>query len=178
MSQRSTRQLVFSALLLAIGVILGVFETYYLPPLPVPGAKLGLANIVTIFLVIYLPWRDALANVALRVVAIGLLTGTFLSTIFIFSLVAGIGAYIAMYFVYRFSGRLFTLVGVSVMGAVVHNVIQLLIAVWLLGTWGVAFHLPLLIITGVASGAFNGAIANMIQSRGDLQPILKAAFER
>lgn len=169
----STEKLVFLAMLLAMGVMLGIFESVYLPPLPIPGAKLGLANIITLILVIYFKPRDAVINVTLRVVLTSLLTGTFASTIFFFSLAGALTAYVAMVLVFRLLDGPLTSIGISVIGGVAHNLAQLFIAVWLLGTWGVFLHLPFLMITGVATGAFNGMITNILRSRKDLDAMLR-----
>ena len=158
-------RLVLLSLLLAAGVILNVFETLYLPPLPVPGAKVGLAHIITLFLVAFFSLREALINLVLRVVVASLATGTFLTTLFFFSLGGALVSYLVMALMYsRLGGRL-SLLGVSVAGAVTHNLTQLALAVWLLGTWGIALHLPFLVIVGVITGSFNGLLANALCRR-------------
>lgn len=161
---------------LAMGILVNIFETVYLPPLAIPGAKLGLSSLVTLFMLLFLPWKDIIANVALRTILASIMTGTFLTPALIFSLIAGIGSSIVMLLIFNlFYSRVFSLIGVSVFGGVSHNVIQLFIATYVLATKAVWIHLPLLLLTGTLTGMFNGILANLIASRKDLADLLKVA---
>lgn len=168
-------RMVVLSMLLALGVVLGMVEAAYVPPLPIPGAKVGLTNLVSLILVIYFPFREALLNTVLRVVLVSLLTGTFLTTIFLFSLAGGVAAFIVMYLTFKWLKGPLTMIGVSAIGAVTHNMAQLLVAIWLLGSWGFIFHLPFLVITGVATGVFIGYVANLLRARQDIHPLLEGA---
>ncbi len=168
-------RMVVLSMLLALGVVLGMIEAVYVPPLPIPGAKVGLANLVSLILIIYFPFKEALANIVLRVTLVSLLTGTFLSTVFLFSLVGGVTAFVVMFLVFKLLNGPLTMIGVSAIGAVSHNLAQLLVAIWLLGSWGFIFHLPFLVITGVATGVFIGYVANNLRARKDIVPLLEGA---
>jgi len=164
-SYLKTKKLVMLSLFLGVGVVLYVAELFYFPPLPIPGAKLGLANIVTLILMGFYRWQDALFNTIVRTIAGAIVTGTFLTPPFFFSLTGALTSFLVMYFVYRkFYGK-FSFVGVSLSGSLVHNLSQLLLAILFIGHWGILFQTPFLILIAVPTGAFNGVVANYIIKR-------------
>lgn len=154
-----TRRLTQLSLLLAAALLIWLLEATILPSLPVPGAKFGFANVVTLVVIAGYGLSESLANVGLRVVVGSLVVGTLLSPAFILAVVAGTAAAVAMYATYR-SGRAgLSLVGVSVVGSVVHVSVQLLLAAILVGTWGVWLQAPILLLVAVGTGCFNGFVA-------------------
>lgn len=166
----STYKIVIFSMFLSLGILLSVFETVYLPPLAIPGAKIGLSSLITLIMLPFLPWRDIIANVFLRSLLTSILTGTFLSPALFFSISAGIGSSIVMIiFFYLFYKKVFSYIGISITGATTHNVIQLIIATYILGTNAVWVHLPLLLIVGTMTGMLNGIFANLVMSREDLK---------
>ncbi len=152
-TQRITRL----ALLVAVALILHAVESVIPAPLPVPGAKLGLANIVTLIVIVLSGPRDALLVVALRTFLASLLSGRLSS--FAFSIVGGVLATLVMSLAHRRLPHVFGLSGISILGAVAHNVGQLLVACIVLGTPAIFSYLPVLLITGVATGFFVGLTA-------------------
>lgn len=160
-----TRRWTVLALLITLGIVLYVVEFLFLPPLPVPGAKLGLANLVTLLIIALYSWRECLLNVIIRTVAGSLLTGTFLTPAFFFSLTGGIVSALVMLWLFSiWYGRL-SLVGVSVTGAAAHNLIQLILAITLMKTWVFLFYLPFLLLAAIPTGLFNGLLGNYLLSR-------------
>lgn len=153
------------SLLLAAGIVLYMIESLYFPPLPIPGAKLGLANIVTLLILALYSWRDCIFNVVARTVLGSLITGTFLTPPFFFSLVGAAASTMAMIIVYKLLFGRFSLVGVSLVGAVAHNLAQLWLALYILGHVGIFLQLSLLIWIAVATGTFNGVVANYTARR-------------
>lgn len=151
--QRMTRL----ALLVALALILHAVEGMIPAPLPVPGAKLGLANIATLIVIVLSGPGDALLVVALRTFLASLLSGRLSS--FAFSIVGGVLATLVMSMAYRQFRHVLGLSGISILGAVAHNIGQLLVACIILGTPAVFSYLPLLLITGVATGFFVGLTA-------------------
>ena len=164
-SYLKTKKLVTLSLFLGIGVVLYIAELFYFPPLPIPGAKLGLVNIVTLVLLAFYRWQDSLFNVIVRTLAGSLVTGTLLTPPFFFSLTGALSSFIVMLLVYRkFYGK-FSFVGVSLSGSIVHNLSQLLLARLFIGHWGVLFQTPFLILIAIPTGAFNGVVANYVVKR-------------
>ncbi len=155
-----TRKMTRIALFVALALVLHVTESFIPVPFVVPGAKLGLANVVTLVVIVLLGPGEALAVVAVRTFLGSLLSGALTS--FAFSFVGGALATVAMSLAYRRLGAIFGLVGVSVLGAVSHNVGQLLVAGLVVGTMGVYSYLPMLLVAGVATGYFVGIASGFI----------------
>lgn len=152
-TQRMTRL----ALLVALALILYAVESMIPAPLPVPGTKLGLANIITLIVIVLAGAGDALLVVALRTFLASLLSGRLSS--FAFSIVGGVLATLVMSLAYRKLRHVLGLTGISILGAVAHNIGQLLVACVVLGTPAIFSYLPALLVTGVATGFFVGLTA-------------------
>ncbi|MDI6638909.1 MAG: Gx transporter family protein [Bacillota bacterium] len=155
-----TRRLTHIAIYVALALVLHVAESFIPVPFMVPGAKLGLANIVTLLVILLSGTYDALVVVALRTFLGSLLSGALTS--FAFSIVGGVLATIVMSLVYKRLGGVFGLVGVSILGAISHNIGQLLVAGVVVGTMGVYGYLPVLLVAGVATGYFVGIAAGFV----------------
>lgn len=157
-----TRRLLHLSLLVAGGTVLHVIESY-LPALgTLPGAKLGLANIVTMLALAIYPPADVWKVVGLRVFLGSLLGGTFLTTTFFLSTAGAIGSAFVMILASRLSKGLFSTVGISILGAVAHNLSQLLMATFLIRNWGIFFYLPYLLLFALPTGYFIGILAGFI----------------
>jgi heptaprenyl diphosphate synthase len=165
MKGRPLRDISALALLLAVGIIIQGVEALYLPPLIIPGAKLGLANSVTLIMIFLFGWRDVLAHVALRVTAVALVTGTFLSTTYLYSLSGGLISALVMISAYNLWYGRFSYVGISVLGALTHNIVQLTLSVYILGHIGIITLLPWLIFIALVTGTANGTLVNSVGPR-------------
>lgn len=166
---RPAKKLSIAALLLASGIIIQGVEAVYLPPLMIPGAKLGLANSITMLAIILFGWREVLTHVALRATTVSLITGTFLSTTYLYSLTGALLSAVVMLMVYRYLYGPLSYVGVSVCGALVHNLTQLILSIFILGHIGIVSLLPWLLVFALVTGAGNGSLVNIVGPRlGDL----------
>jgi len=157
----NTRKLVFFSLLVTLGTTLHVFEAVLPNPLPFPGVKLGLANIVTLLAIYMYGLREGLVVAVLRVLLGSLLIGTLLSVSFMMSLTGAVISSLVMALLYKYI-RAFSILGVSMAGAVSHNVGQLLMASYLIETKSIFFYLPVLIIVGLPTGFLTGYISRML----------------
>lgn len=128
-----------------------------LPPLaPIPGFKLGLANIITIILLRRYSFRDAGLVLAVRILLSAMLFGQALSLFY--SLAGGLCSLLVMYLVNRLlHKKLPPLTGA--MGGLAHNAGQLLVAFLVTSTPGVLSYLPLLMPAGIFTGLFTGLCA-------------------
>ena len=167
-SDKRTKKMVILSLFLGVGIALYVVEYFYIPPLPIPGAKLGLANLITLLILGFYNWRDALFNVVARIIVGSLLIGTFLTPAFYFSLTGGLLSVVVMIIVFRLVYGRVSFVGVSVTGAVTHNFGQLLLATLFISHWGLFLELPFLILVAVFTGTLNGVVANYAVSRAEI----------
>lgn len=157
--------LVLAAMFLAAGIILQAVETLYLPPMIIPGAKFGLANSITLIMIVFFGFRDVVSHIFMRVTAVSLITGTFMSTTFFFSLAGGLASGMAMLLCYRFARGRLSFVGISLIGAVTHNLAQLATALLVLGHPGVILLLPWLLFVAVPAGVPNGLLVNILEPR-------------
>jgi heptaprenyl diphosphate synthase len=147
-------------LLVAVGLVLQIIEGTIPPILPLPGAKLGLANLATVIaLVILGPW-EALAVNVLRCLLGGLLRGSFIGLTL--SLTAGTAATLVMAALYVMLPRVISLTGISIAGAVTHNATQLGVAIWLVGFPGLRYYLPYLLLIALPTGFFIGIVARRL----------------
>jgi heptaprenyl diphosphate synthase len=163
--RRPLNHLVLMALLLSGGIILQAVEALYLPPLVIPGAKIGLANSITLVMIVLFGWRDVMTHVVLRVTVVALMTGTFLSTAFIYSLSGGLVSAGLMLIWHRFAYGYLSYAGISLIGAISHNLTQLALAVVILGHIGVLMFLPVLLLLALIAGVPNGLLVNSLAPR-------------
>jgi heptaprenyl diphosphate synthase len=160
----STRRMVFLSLLVALGTVLHVVEGIVLAPLPIPGVKPGLANIVTLFALYLYGVREGMSVAVLRVLVGSLLGGLFLSPGFFLALSGAILSTLVMAFLLR-STTCFSLVGISIAGAVGHNIGQLLAASVILQSRSVFYYLPYLLLAALPTGLFTGLILKSLLKR-------------
>lgn len=150
---RSSKRLALCAVLAAVALTIFVAESQIPPVVPMPGVKLGLANIVTLVAMVLLGRRDALVVLAVRLILGAAFTGGF--SAFMFSAVGGLFAYIVMAaLVGVFPEKMLWVV--SVLAALAHNAGQILVAVFVTGTPGIAVYILILAASGVVTGAFTG----------------------
>ena len=151
--RKTSRKLAFLGLCTAVSMILSYVEVL-LPPIfsAVPGIKLGLANIVVLFILYRYRVVDAALVSAVRIFAVTLLFG---NPVMLAYSVAGAVLSITVMAILKKLDILSTL-GVSVAGAVFHNVGQILMAMALLGTAELGYYLIVLTVTGTVSGIFVG----------------------
>jgi heptaprenyl diphosphate synthase len=150
------------ALLSAYALALHGFES--LLPTPVPWLRLGLANIITLTALLLYGIRAAIMVTLIRVILSSLFTGTFLGPAFILSLGGGITSTLAMGSVLSIAPRLFSTVGLSLIGALFHNVTQLFLAYFLFIQRIEAILLisPIIIFLGTITGTVNGFISDIL----------------
>lgn len=156
--KNKTRMLAENAALLLCALALSYLEN--LLPLslvvPIPGIKLGLANLAVAIAL----WRLGLASAVsvsfLRLIISSLLFGT--ASTFMFSLSGGALSLLALAGCYFFFGDKMSIIAVSILSAVFHNIGQIICAVAVTGTKAVFSYLPILIIAGILCGAVTGAV--------------------
>jgi heptaprenyl diphosphate synthase len=160
------KKLTFLALSVSLAMILSFVESLIPPLAMVPGVKIGLANIVTVFLLYTLGIRAAGAVSLVRVLLSALLFGNVQSLIFALS-----GALLSFVVMIVAKHLLpFGTVGVSVLGAIAHNAGQIIAAVIVMETVGVAYYFIPLVISGTLGGVLVGIVAAVITKR--LQKII------
>ena len=166
-----TRKLARLGLLTAIALTIFMLEAQIPVPVPLPGVKLGLANIVTVFTVFALSPGDGIAVLATRIFLGAVFAGNF-STIFYSA--AGGGCAIAVTILLRKILKPDQLWVAGCLGAAAHSVGQVAMAGLIMGTVSVAVYLPVMTAISIITGLFTGLCAQFLVNRGNLwKTILK-----
>jgi len=159
-----------AAFLVTFAAALSVMENF-LPRIPLPGVRLGIANLVTIIALYRHGAGTAIEIAAIRSMVASFVTGTFLSPAFFISFTASVSGACAMALISALGNtRAFSPIGVSVFGAFVNNMAQLLVVYLLLiNNRAVLGFMPYLGISAVITGAITGIIASKtLQKTGEL----------
>ena len=156
------RQVAFLGLCSSVALVLAYVEIL-LPPLfvAVPGIKLGLPNIVIIFILYHLGIRRAAAVSFVRIAVVTLLFGNPMTLAYS---IAGALLSLGVMFLLKKLNFL-SIIGVSVAGGVFHNIGQILMAMLLLGTAELGYYLIVLTVTGTISGILIGLCGGMLVKR-------------
>lgn len=157
--RRLTHNAVLTALALALSAAEGLVQITVL--LPLPGLRLGLANLVTVYALCRAGRRDALLILVSRCLLAALVSGRLSGLAF--SLAGGLLAYLVMSLLLPFDGL--SLFGISIAGAAAHNTGQILAAMAVLGTPAPLFYLPPLLLASVTTGAVTGAVSILLLQR-------------
>ncbi|WP_071705744.1 Gx transporter family protein [Murdochiella vaginalis] len=165
----STKKIVFLSLLTAMALVISLLEQAMPLPIGVPGAKLGLSNLVILTTIVVYGAKEGMAVALLKSVLLLLLTGSV--TGFWYSIAGALFSSAVMSIAVRFALPPFSLVGVSELGALAHNVGQLCVACVVLQNGAIFVYLPVLTLAGLFTGFFVGLSANA------LAPSLRRAVE-
>ncbi|MBQ3061753.1 MAG: Gx transporter family protein [Lachnospiraceae bacterium] len=156
------KKVAYAGMMIALAFVFGYIENVAIRDVFIPGIKIGLANIVVIVALWKFGNKMAFTVSIIRVVLSGATYGNAYS--FVYSVSGGMCALILMIVLKKYTN--FSVKGVSVAGAVAHNVAQLLVAVILLGNkWLFVSYLPLLLISGVIMGLVTGVIGTAVMKR-------------
>ncbi len=166
---KNLKRICILSMLLAMAIVLNMVET--LIPIFIPGVKLGLANIIILIMLYEFKPTEALIVNLLRIIIVGLIRSTLLSPTFLMSLTGGILSYLLMLLFSR--GKIFSPIGVSVLGAVGHTVGQIVIANILLDTTAIVYYLPLIALLSVFTGVFSGILARAYLKRSITKQFLE-----
>ena len=148
-------------LLTALGLIIGYIEFLIPIPLGIPGVKPGFANIVIVWALYSLgPWEALMIN-GMRIFLSGFLFGNF--SMILYSLAGAAVSFLCMCLAKK-SG-LFSMIGVSMIGGVMHNMGQLLVAMAVLETLSLVYYGPVLLAAGVITGLLIGIVTGEVKKR-------------
>jgi heptaprenyl diphosphate synthase len=155
------RKLVRLSMLLSLSVALNIFESF-IPILGniIPGSKLGLANIVTLFIIYLYGLKDALFVSFMRVFLVGIVRTGLFNITFFFSLGGAIFSVIAMYLTHRFTKL--SVIGISIIGSISHSIGQILIAIIVIRIPNIIFYLPYLLLISIPTGIIIGMISKRV----------------
>lgn len=143
---------------------LGIHGVESLIPSPIPWLRLGLANVITLVTLVLYGLYPAIMVTLVRVVLGSLFTGTFLGPAFLLSFGGGLSSTLAMGFVFLKMPRLFSAIGISIIGALFHNSAQLVIAhFFFIGRIeAILLIAPIIALIGILTGALNGFLSEIL----------------
>lgn len=141
---------------LAIAIVLNIIESA-IPIIPVPGAKLGFANVVTLIIIYVYSFKDGFALTILRVLLVALLSGKLLGPIFYMSMSGAVIATLAMGLFQKLN--YFGIIGVSVLGSIFHCIGQIAAGIFVIGSIAVIAYLPVMLFLSIPAGVLTGIIA-------------------
>ena len=156
-----TRRLALSAMLAALALIFSYVEAMIPIPVPVPGIKLGIANLVIVMAIYKLGFRYAFTINCVRIVIAGLLFSGVFGMFYSFA--GGILSIAVMYLLYRTGW--FSMIGVSMAGGVAHNLGQLITACLIVSNVRLMSYFSILLFSGLFSGIAVGFLAALIYRR-------------
>ncbi len=153
------KKIVYLSLIISQALVLHYIEGFI--PYLAPGAKLGLANIMTLVTIMLYGFKESMLVVVIRSVLGPLLGGS--PTSILYSLAGGVLSCLIMNLLYSRFNKYFSLMGISTAGAVFHNIGQLLVASIIFENIGILFsYLPLLMLSAVLTGNFIGLVCSYI----------------
>lgn len=159
------------AMLVSMAAVISYFERF-IPVLNIPGVKLGLANVVTLMALLLFSWKEAFLIAFARVLLVSFFGGGPVSLLY--SATGALFSLIAMRLALFLKDRLISVVGVSIIGAVVHNTAQCMVLAIILKSFDVAWgYYPILIYTAVVTGFITGYICLHFSKAISYTPIVK-----
>ena len=162
MKNKKNRAAVFGVFT-ALALIFSYVELLIPINFGIPGAKLGLANLVIVIVLYKTDWKEALLLSVVRIILAGFLFGNLFGILY--SLAGGILS-LAVMTLLKKTGA-FSVIGVSMAGGGSHNVGQLIIAMLVVETYALGYYLPVLLITGLITGTLIGIAGREMLKRID-----------
>ena len=159
---QNTKRLVVMGLFVSMALALHIFEKMIPVPFITPGAKLGLSNIITLTVLMSLGFKDAVIVLITRII-LGSIFGGGLSG-FIYSISGGVLSIIFMETTRRLGKENVSVIGISIVGAVFHNIGQLLAAAFVIKNMNIFVYLPVLFLAAVGTGLFVGLTTKYLLS--------------
>lgn len=151
----------FFGVFTALALIFSYVETLIPINFGIPGAKLGLANLVIVIVLYKTDFKEALLLSVTRIVLAGFIFGNLFGILY--SLAGGVLSLVVMTLLKR--RKSFSVIGVSIAGGVSHNIGQLAAAVVVVETYQVGYYLPVLLIAGTVTGAVIGIVCREVLKR-------------
>ena len=159
--KEKARKVALYGILIALAMVMSFVESLIPVPIPVPGVKLGLANLVTVTGLYLVGIPGTVCVTVLRVILVGFSFGN------PYSMIYGLSGSILSLFVMALAKkhRWFSQVGISILGGVFHNIGQITFAAMIVRTAGVFVYLPTLLLAGIIAGTVIGILGGIMTER-------------
>ncbi len=156
-----SNKLAYLGVFTSLALILSFVESQIPPLMAIPGVKLGIPNIAILFILYKVGWKEAALVNLVRVFIVGLLFGSLVSIMYSFA-----GAFLSLFgMILLKKSNWFSCVTVSVIGGILHNVGQIIMACLVTVTSELMYYLPVLIISGTVAGILIGIVAGILLKR-------------
>lgn len=149
------------SMLIALSVIINILESF-IPLSIVPGFKIGLANVVHLFVLYKYSFKDTLYVAIMRILLVGILFSGLFSVSFFLSLGGALLSTFMMFLSKKM--KIFSIIGVSIIGAISHNIGQVLVGMFLIN-FNILYSLPYLLLFALPTGLVVGFISKTIIER-------------
>jgi heptaprenyl diphosphate synthase len=153
--RNTARSIALCGVMTALAIVFGYIEHLIPLPIGIYGIKLGIANLVTVVMLYALNAYSAFSINTVRIVLCSILFGSFTS--FWYSIVGGLLSFFVMIILKKTSK--FSPMGISICGAIAHNIGQIAVAIVILEEFKIALYLPILLISGTITGAIIGILS-------------------
>ena len=161
----NTKKLTSLSMLLTLSLIIFIVEAQLPPLAPMPGIKLGLANIITLVTLVWYGRKEALTLLVLRIILGSIFAGHLMSLLY--SMAGGLLCFLTMAAAIKPINKIWV---VSILGAISHNIGQIIAAVFMLSSWVILGYLPILTVSAVITGAFTGVVASFLLKSKNFPP--------
>lgn len=148
----------YLGLLLAFALILSYIETIIPFQSGIPGMKLGLANLAVVLCLYLFGWKEAFLLTTVKALLSGFMFGSL--SMIMYSLAGALISALVMFILQK--THWFHVPVVSAAGGVAHNLGQILVAFWVVETYGIAYYIPILMIAGLLTGLLIGITAALV----------------
>lgn len=159
---KNTKKMVFMAILTSLGVVLGVIDAQIGSLITlVPFAKIGLANIVILLSILYFKFTDAFTMALLKSLLVGLILGS-IST-FLIGFTGTMFSFLGMWLIHKMAGESVSLIGISVIGGVLHSVGQIVAVMTFYKSAAAIVFIPQFLVVSVATGIVIGMLTKQVR---------------
>lgn len=157
------KKMIFLSLLVSSALVLSIVEGMMPVPIPVPGVKLGLPNIIFLLTLILFGFKEALIVVFLRGITMAVASGNVSGLMY--SLPSSLASIMVMHLVYKYLFDYFSLIGVSLFGSLVFNTVQIGVASLIMENLKIFSYLPIMSLTSLFTGYFIGLTVKVSEIR-------------
>lgn len=146
-------------ILICNAILISLLELVIPVPIPIPGVKLGLGNIITVIAIAFLDFKAVMLIVILKCIVVAVISKGI--TMLPFSLAGGILSALVMALLYKKLSSFLSIKGISIAGAMAHNLAQLIVASLILKEIVIMYYLPILLISSIITGLITGSISEL-----------------
>lgn len=156
-----SKKVALYGLFIALAFIFSYIESQIPIPFPIPGIKLGLANLVVIIAIYGIGSKEAFVLSMVRILLVGITFRDPFSLVFSFA--GGLMSWTSMVTLKKL--KLFSMIGISIIGGIAHNIGQIIVAIIYVNNTSLVFYLPFLMISGVVGGTLIGMLGAIVIKR-------------